>query len=114
MKYIYNGVLTKDVAGWVSNLLQTYPYVLELAHMPDHEAFEKLYEDMNYHSEGEDCMGQSNTYFRKGIPYAHVRKEVNDSPTCFLFFPSLETVERFKKRFPILIINENPFSTCFE
>lgn len=115
VKYLYNGTLTKEVADWCRDLLQKYPYALEVSQMALHSEFEALYADRTWVSYGEGCMGGLTEMTHTGVPHGFLRKNPNDlnNATAFLFFGDLDDSNRFVERFPELVISQNPFQTQF-
>jgi len=115
-KYHYNGILTERVSDWVYGMLQEYPYVVEVSCMPPIEEFDALFADRSWESRGENCMGQSMTESRVGVPYGYVPKSEHIS-NCdrngFLFFTDSESHRAFVERFSNLVVNPAPFRMEF-
>ncbi len=113
MPYLYDGLLTSDVTGYVQSAAGKYPCVIEVSAMPGHDALAAAFAHRTYEANGETCMGQAYTQTRQGLGYQYVQKNFGVEPGGFLFLPDTDAHTLFVATFPELVVNPKPFKTTF-
>lgn len=111
-EYWYQGAISPQVAGYIKDCMQRYPFPAEISEHPEVTRFQALFADQTYSVAGEDCMGQPFHEERSGIPYAIVPRAMQDSLAGqFIFFPSKEIHQAFCVEFQDILVDDTPFYT---
>lgn len=110
MKYIYCGILTKQMSNWINDLLQEYSHVVEVLKLPDNWA-EWTKNSLVDYTVSEHTLSSRDSIMRKTKKYGLLRNEACRS--VFLFFKSYDEKNLFLRDFECLVLNANPFKTVF-
>jgi hypothetical protein len=106
MRFVYDGFLSAQTAGFVEDMSRSYGHVVELARLPtDWHTWQEAHLT-DYTQACETCMGQAYTRTTKMYALVH-----NGDRSVFLFLKSQPEKDAVVRAFGELLVSAEPFRT---